>query len=53
MYSTDVTDAQWNNIKNYLVGKERKRQISLRSVWNALMYVVKQGANGGCCPNIF
>ncbi len=23
---TDLTDAQWNNIKNYLVGKERKRR---------------------------
>ncbi len=26
MYTTDVTDAQWDNIKNYLIGKARKRK---------------------------
>ena len=43
MYSTDVTDAQWDNIKRYLDTTGRRRKFSLRSVWNALMYVVKTG----------
>ena len=53
MYSTDLTDAQWDNIKNYLIGKERKRKISLRSVWNALMYVVKTGCQWRMLPKNF
>lgn len=43
MYPTDLTDAQWDNIKNYLEKGFRKRKISLRSIWNGLMYVVKTG----------
>jgi len=43
MYSTDVTDAQWDNIKRYLDTTGRRRKFSLRSMWNALMYVVKTG----------
>ncbi len=32
MYSTDITDAQWDNIKNFLIGKTIKRKFCLRSV---------------------
>lgn len=53
MYSTDLTDAQWNNIKNYLNGTARKRKICLRSVWNALMYVVKTGCQWRMLPKDF
>lgn len=53
MYTTDVTDAQWNNIKSYLIGKERKRKKCLRSVWNALMYVVKTGCQWRMLPTDF
>lgn len=53
MYSTDLTDAQWNNIKGYLEKKDRKRKISLRSVWNALMYVVKTGCQWRMLPKEF
>jgi len=53
MYSTDVTDAQWNNIKDYLESKDRKRKYSLRSMWNALMYVVKTGCQWRMLPHDF
>ncbi len=53
MYSTDITDAQWDNIKNFLIGKERKRKFCLRSVWNALMYVVKTGCQWRMLPRDF
>lgn len=53
MYSTDLTDAQWNNIKGYLEKKDRKRKFSLRSIWNALMYVVKTGCQWRMLPRDF
>ena len=53
MYSTDLTDAQWNNIKNSLDNDSRKRKSSLRSVWNALMYVVKTGCQWRMLPKDF
>ena len=53
MYSTDVSDAQWNNIKGELETKVRKRKYSLRSVWNALMYVVKTGCQWRMLPKDF
>lgn len=53
MYSTDLTDAQWNNIKGYLDTTNRKRKHSLRSVWNALMYVVKTGCQWRMLPREF
>ncbi|MFZ6024170.1 MAG: transposase [Bacteroidota bacterium] len=43
MYSTDLTDAQWNNIEKYLDSSGRKRKHSLRLVWNGLMYLLKTG----------
>ena len=53
MYSTDVSDAQWNNIKSYLDTNVRKRKYSLRSIWNALMYVVKTGCQWRMLPRDF
>jgi len=53
MYSTDLTDAQWNNIKDYLDRTGRRRKFSLRSVWNGLMYVVKTGCQWRMLPKEF
>jgi len=53
MYLTDLTDAHWNSIKNYLDKASRKRKYSLRSVWNWLMYVVKTGYQWRMLPKEF
>lgn len=53
MYSTDLTDAQWNNIKDYLDKTGRKRKFSLRSIWNGLMYIVKTGCQWRMLPKEF
>ena len=53
MYLTDLTDAQWNSIKNFLDKASRKRKYSLRSVWNWLMYVVKTGYQWRMLPKEF
>lgn len=53
MYSTDLTDAQWSNIKSYLETTGRKRKFSLRSVWNGLMYLVKTGCQWRMLPKEF
>lgn len=53
MYPTDVTDAQWSNIKNDLDKTGRKRKFSLRCVFNALMYIVKTGCQWRMLPKDF
>lgn len=53
MYSTDLTDAPWDNIKKSLTKDSRKRKNSLRSVWNALMYIVKTGCQWRMLPKEF
>ena len=53
MYSTDLTDVQWNNIWNYLNTTDRKREISLHAVWNAFIYVVKTGCQWRMLPKDF
>ncbi len=53
MYSTDLAGAQWNNSKSYLDTTNRKRKHRLRSVWNALMYVVKTGCQWRILPKEF
>lgn len=53
MYSTDLTDAQWSNIKDYLESKSRKRKNSLRCVWNGLMYLLKTGCQWRMLPKEF
>lgn len=42
-YSTDLTDKQWQVIEKFLDDKERKRKHSLRSIFNAIFYLVKIG----------
>jgi transposase len=42
MYPTDLTNSQWQVIKD-LIADQRKRKRELRHVFNALFYVVKGG----------
>jgi len=53
MYSTDLTDCQWQNIKNQLDGKirQRKRKHSIRMIINAILYVTKTGIQWRMLPN--
>jgi transposase len=53
MYSTNLTDAQWNNIKKYLDSSNRKRKHGLRSVWDGLMYLLKTGCQWRMLPKEF
>jgi len=51
-YPSDLTDGQWQFIKNIL-GDERKRQHSLRQIWNAILYLVKTGCQWRMLPKCF
>ena len=42
-YPTNLTDKQWQVIKNMLDPKERFRKYSLRSVFDGILYIVKTG----------
>lgn len=53
MYSTDLTDAQWQFIKKTLQYPNRKRKHCLRTIWNAVLYVVKTGCQWRFLPNDF
>lgn len=50
MYPTDLTDSQWQVIKD-LLDDQRKRKHDLRKVFNALFYVVKGGIPWRQMPN--
>ena len=39
-YPTNLTDKQWQVIKNMLDPKERFRKYSLRSVFDGILYIV-------------
>lgn len=53
MYPTNLTDAQWDNIKKYLDFAPRKRKVNLRCVFNGLMYIVKTGCQWRMLPKDF
>lgn len=55
MYSTDITDSQWEVIKNDLNRKiwSRKRKYSIRLIINAILYVTKTGIQWRMLPNDF
>jgi transposase len=53
MYSTDLSETQWQFIKKTLQLDERKRKHSLRSVWNAVLYLVKTGCQWRMLPANF
>lgn len=53
MYPTDMTDSQWQNIKNNLDFKiwGRKRKYSIRHIIDAILYVAKAGNQWRMLPN--
>lgn len=48
-YPTDLSDSQWQFIKNIL-NDNRKRKNDLRVIWNALLYIVKSGCQWRMLP---
>ena len=52
LYSTDLTDSQWESIKP-LLDVKRKRKYHLRMVINAILYLVKTGCQWRMIPNDF
>jgi transposase len=53
MYATNLTDAQWQVMKDLLPGSNRKRKYPLRSIVNALFYLVKTGCQWRMLPSDF
>lgn len=53
MYSTDLTETQWQFIKRYLNIPDRKRKHDLRTIWNAILYLVKTGCQWRLLPSNF
>src|SRR5690348_11468519 len=54
-YPSDVSDEEWNFCVNYLTLMEEdapQREHSLRSVFNALRYLIRWAEPGACCPTI-
>lgn len=49
-YPTDLSDNQWQFIKKTLQLDERKRKHSLRSIWDAINYLVKTGCQWRMLP---
>jgi transposase len=49
-YPTDLSDNQWQFIKKTLQLNERKRKHSLRSIWDAIRYIVKTGCQWRMLP---
>jgi transposase len=49
-YPTDLSDNQWQFIKKTLQLGERKRKHNLRSIWNAIHYLIKTGCQWRMLP---
>ena len=49
----NLTDKQWQVIKNMLDPKERFRKYSLRSVFDGILYIVKTGVQWRMLPSDF
>ena len=52
MYPTDLTDSQWDQLKEYL-NVQRKRKYDLREVVNALIYILRTGYQWRMLPQDF
>ncbi len=52
-YPTNLTENQWQVIKNIVEPQERKRKYSLRSIMDAIMYIVKTGCQWRMIPKDF
>lgn len=53
MYTTDLSDSQWQFIKSSLSIVDRKRKHDLREIWNAINYLVKTGCQWRMLPTNF
>ena len=53
MYSSDLSDAEWQFIKKTLNYTNRKRKHILRTIWNAILFVTKSGCQWRLLPNDF
>ena len=53
MYETDLTDAQWQVIKNHLPNVHRKRKNSLREILNGILYLNKTGCQWRYLPKSY
>jgi transposase len=53
MYTTNLTDAQWQVIKNFIADVERKRKHDLRNIFNAIFYILKTGCQWRMLPKEF
>lgn len=53
MYSTDLTEIQWQFIKNTLDLGDIKRKYDLKIIWNAINYLVKTGCQRRMLPQDF
>jgi putative transposase len=51
-YPTNLTNSQWQFIEKILNDK-RKRQHNLRTIWDAILYLVKTGCQWRMLPNDF
>lgn len=49
-YPTDLSDSQWQFIKKTLQLDDRKRKHDLRSIWDAIHYLVKTGCQWRMLP---
>ncbi len=52
-YPTNLTDKQWQITEKILEPKHRKRKFSLRSIFDAVMYLVKTGCQWRMLPKDF
>ena len=53
MYTTDLSNTQWQFIKSSLNIEERKRKHDLREIWNGINYLVKIGCQWRMLPSNF
>src|SRR5262245_55207828 len=55
-YSTDLTDAQWKEIEGFMPAPKRvgrKREVDLRDVINAILYISRTGCQWRNLPHDF
>ena len=52
-YPTDLSESQWQFIKKTLELDDRKRKHNLRSIWDAIHYLVKTGCQWRMLPKDF
>jgi transposase len=53
IYPTDLSESHWQFIKKTLQFTDRKRKHDLRSIWNAIQYLVKTGCQWRMLPANF